>query len=69
MRMIYKICPAPAWREAERNGAYRGSADDRRDGFITISCRITVVTPSLQNTHREFAVGFVVIDDEYGEFA
>jgi uncharacterized protein (DUF952 family) len=34
---IYKICPASAWREAERHGAYRGSADDRRDGFIHFS--------------------------------
>lgn len=35
--MIYKICPAPAWREAERQGIYRGSADDLRDGFIHFS--------------------------------
>ncbi len=37
MRTIYKICPASAWREAEREGLYRGSADDRRDGFIHFS--------------------------------
>jgi len=35
--IIYKICPAPAWREAERAGAYRGSPDDLRDGFIHFS--------------------------------
>jgi uncharacterized protein (DUF952 family) len=34
---IYKICPASAWREAERRGIYRGSADDLRDGFIHFS--------------------------------
>ncbi len=34
---IYKICPASAWREAERQGAFRGSADDLRDGFIHFS--------------------------------
>ena len=34
---IYKICPASAWREAERLGVYRGSADDTRDGFIHFS--------------------------------
>jgi uncharacterized protein (DUF952 family) len=28
---IYKICSASAWREAERQGIYRGSADDLRD--------------------------------------
>ncbi len=37
MRAIYKICPASAWREAERAGAYHGSADDIRDGFIHFS--------------------------------
>ena len=37
MRRIYKICPASAWREAERQGVYRGSADDTRDGFIHFS--------------------------------
>jgi uncharacterized protein (DUF952 family) len=34
---IYKICPASAWREAERQGVYRGSADDKRDGYIHFS--------------------------------
>jgi uncharacterized protein (DUF952 family) len=34
---IYKICTAAEWREAERVGAYRGSAVDRRDGFIHFS--------------------------------
>ncbi|MDQ8730355.1 DUF952 domain-containing protein [Bradyrhizobium sp. LHD-71] len=37
MPTIYKICPASAWREAERQGAYRGSADDARDGYIHFS--------------------------------
>jgi uncharacterized protein (DUF952 family) len=37
VRRIYKICPASAWREAERHGVYRGSADDTRDGFIHFS--------------------------------
>lgn len=37
VRTVYKICPAAAWREAERDGIYRGSADDARDGFIHFS--------------------------------
>ena len=37
MHPIYKICPGSAWREAERQGVYRGSADDARDGFIHFS--------------------------------
>ncbi|HET7848501.1 MAG TPA: DUF952 domain-containing protein [Pseudolabrys sp.] len=37
MTTIYKICPAPLWREAERGGAFRGSEVDCRDGFIHFS--------------------------------
>lgn len=37
MSLIYKICTASAWREAERHGVYRGSDDDSRDGFIHFS--------------------------------
>ncbi len=37
MTLIYKICSAPAWREAERRGIFAGSADDARDGFIHFS--------------------------------
>jgi uncharacterized protein (DUF952 family) len=37
MTIIYKICTAAEWREAEREGRYRGSAVDARDGFIHFS--------------------------------
>jgi uncharacterized protein (DUF952 family) len=37
MPTVYKILPAALWREAERAGCLRGSADDRRDGFIHFS--------------------------------
>jgi DNA-binding NtrC family response regulator len=37
MTTIYKICTAAEWREAEREGRYRGSAVDARDGFIHFS--------------------------------
>jgi uncharacterized protein (DUF952 family) len=35
--LIYKICTASEWAEAERDGIYRGSAADRKDGFIHFS--------------------------------
>ena len=37
MTTIYKICTVTEWRDAERDGVYRGSAVDRRDGFIHFS--------------------------------
>lgn len=48
---IYKICPASLWREAERQGAFSGSADDRRDGFIHFSTAAQVP----QTLRRHFA--------------
>jgi uncharacterized protein (DUF952 family) len=35
--IIYKICPKPLWDEAARDGIFRGSPDDLRDGFIHFS--------------------------------
>ena len=37
MTPIYKICTASEWSDAERDGVYRGSAVDRKDGFIHFS--------------------------------
>jgi uncharacterized protein (DUF952 family) len=52
VRTIYKICPASAWREAERHGVFRGSADDLRDGFIHFSAASQV-----EGTARKHFVG------------
>ena len=52
MSTIYKICPASAWREAERQGVYRGSADDIRDGFIHFS-----TAPQVEETARKHYAG------------
>jgi len=52
VRTIYKICPASAWREAERHGAFRGSADDLRDGFIHFS-----TASQLEGTARKHFAG------------
>lgn len=35
--VIYTMVRAADWREAEALGEYRGSADDRRDGFLHFS--------------------------------
>jgi uncharacterized protein (DUF952 family) len=46
---IYKICPAEAWREAEQQGVYRGSADDARDGFIHFSTAAQVASTAAKH--------------------
>ena len=35
--LIYKIASAALWAEAERVGAFRGSAADLADGYIHVS--------------------------------
>ena len=35
--LIYTLVRLADWRAAEAAGAYRGSADDRRDGFLHFS--------------------------------
>lgn len=37
MATIYKICPAPLWREAEAAGVFRGAEIDLADGYIHFS--------------------------------
>ena len=37
MRLIYKICPEPLWREAEDTGVFAGSPIDAQDGYIHLS--------------------------------
>jgi uncharacterized protein (DUF952 family) len=61
---IYKICAASAWREAELDGAYRGSADDARDGYIHLSTALQVA-----ETLRKHFVGqqdllLISVDDQ-----
>lgn len=35
--LVYKICPAGLWREAEATGVFKGAAVDLTDGFIHFS--------------------------------
>jgi uncharacterized protein (DUF952 family) len=56
---IYKICSASAWREAERSGVYRGSADDARDGFIHFSTAAQIAESARR--HRAGQAGLVLV--------
>ena len=57
--MIYHMCPAETWQEALRAGAYRGTADDRRDGFIHFSTAEQIVESARR--HRAGQVGLLLI--------
>ncbi|WP_166299281.1 DUF952 domain-containing protein [Bradyrhizobium sp. 2S1] len=64
MPMIYKITPASAWREAERQGVYRGSADDQRDGFIHFSTASQVAETARKHYHGQTGLFLVAVDAE-----
>lgn len=68
MSTIYKICPASAWREAERQGAFRGSADDKRDGFIHFSTASQVAGTAARHFAGQTGLFLIAIDaDALGE--
>ncbi len=62
MRTIYKICPASAWREAERQGVYRGSADDARDGFIHFSTAAQVAETARKHFFGQTGLFLIAVD-------
>ncbi|PAY09875.1 glutathione S-transferase [Bradyrhizobium sp. UFLA03-84] len=62
--MIYKITPASAWREAERQGVYRGSPDDNRDGFIHFSTASQVAETARKHYHGQTGLFLVAVDAE-----
>jgi uncharacterized protein (DUF952 family) len=61
---IYKICSASAWREAERQGVYRGSADDARDGFIHFSSAAQVKETARKHFLGQKALFLIEVDTE-----
>ncbi len=66
--MIYKICPASAWREAERQGIYRGSADDHRDGYIHFSTAAQVPETARKHFFGQTGLFLIAVDaDALGE--
>lgn len=66
--MIYKICPASAWREAERQGVYRGSADDHRDGYIHFSTAAQLPKTARKHYFGQTGLFLIAVDaDALGE--
>jgi len=60
--MIYKICPASAWREAERQGVFRGSPVDIRDGFIHFSTAAQVAETARKHFAGQTGLFLVAVD-------
>jgi uncharacterized protein (DUF952 family) len=68
MGMIYKICPASAWREAERQGVFRGSPVDISDGFIHFSTAAQVEETARKHFFGQVGLFLVAVDaDRLGD--
>ena len=62
MPKIYKICPASAWREAERQGVFRGSHVDLRDGFIHFSTATQVEETARKHFSGQTGLFLIAVD-------
>jgi uncharacterized protein (DUF952 family) len=62
VRRIYKICPASAWREAEQQAVYRGSADDTRDGFVHFSTASQVAETAKKHFFGQTGLLLIAVD-------
>jgi uncharacterized protein (DUF952 family) len=60
--MIYKISPASAWREAERQGVFRGSPVDIRDGFIHFSTASQVDETARKHFSGQTGLFLIAVD-------
>ena len=60
--MIYHMCRAEVWQEAERAGAYSGSADDLRDGFIHFSTGEHVAESARRHRAGESGLVLIAVD-------
>ncbi len=58
-KLIYHCCPAAAWAAAQARGAYSGSPDDRRDGFIHLSSHAQVRASTAK--HRAGQTGLILL--------
>jgi len=57
--MIYHMCRAEEWKNAEADGVYKGSSQDVADGFIHFSTAAQIVASAAR--HRAGQDGLVLL--------
>ena len=62
--IVYKICTRAEWVEACRAGAFAGSADDTRDGFIHLSARHQLAGTAAKHFRRQADLVLVAFEAE-----
>ena len=64
MSIIYKICDASHWREAERAGVFRGAPVDIADGFIHFSAPDQVAETAAKHFAGREDLVLIAVDTE-----
>ena len=64
MTTVYKICEEKMWRDAERDGAFFGSAVDYADGFIHFSSAAQVAGTAGRHFTGMSGLVLVAVDAE-----
>ena len=64
MTLIYKICPDPLWRDAERAGVFAGAAIDLADGYIHFSTAAQVAETAARHFGRQSGLVLVAVEAE-----
>ena len=64
MTLIYKICPEPLWRQAERAGVFSGAPVDVQDGFIHFSTAAQVGETAAKHFAGRADLLLVAVDAE-----
>lgn len=62
--LIYKICTAEEWAEAERQGKFTGSAVDLADGFIHFSTARQVAETARRHFAGQAGLVLVAVDTQ-----
>lgn len=62
-RLVYKICTRGEWEAAVRDGRYKGSAVDGRDGFIHLSTAQQVEETASRHFSGQHDLVLVALDE------
>ena len=60
-KTIYHVCETAAWQEAQADGIYTGSTDDRRDGFMHFSTFAQVRTSVAIHRARQAGLTMLLV--------
>jgi uncharacterized protein (DUF952 family) len=63
--MIYHMCPTETWEAAVASGAYTGTEQDRRDGFLHFSTAAQIVESARRHRARQSGLVLLTVDADF----